>query len=227
MKLFYYPWAPYTRKVLLAAFEKESVFEPVLTSPFDKTAKAALKAAHPLATIPLLVLDSDEPMTESVIIVEHFDLGSDRGPKLLPTDPRAALVVRALDRFIDSHLMSPTQYLAFATRKPVEQQNTEKIRAQRNTVETAIGLMDARLGKHPFLAGEEIRMADLSLTASIACQLLDGTQSSLERWPNLTRWFKTMIARPSFKRVVEECSRVPPPGLDPQLVQREVDGLVP
>lgn len=213
MKLFHYPHAPFTRKVLLAAFEKEIAFDEQICPPFEREAKAALRAVHPLATVPLLVADDGEVMTESSIIIEHLDMVSTRGPMLLPADPRAALRVRALDRFSDAHLMGPTAYLAWATRKPAETQNTEKIQAQRGIVETALGLADRRLAEQPFFAGDALTMADLSPTAAIACQLSDGTLKDLDRWPNVVRWYEGMLARPSFQRILDACSKVPlPPG---------------
>lgn len=213
MKLSNYPHAPYSRKVLLAAYEKEVAFESVVCPPFDREAKEALKRVHPLATVPLLVADDGEVMTESSIIIEYLDQVSTRGPELLPSDRRAALRARAFDRFSDSNLMGPTAYLAWALRKPVETQNTEKIAAQRKTLETALALADAALGKHAFCAGDAITIADLSPAAAISCQLSDKTIPGLDAWPNVKRWFEAMKARPSFVRIFEDCTRVPlPPG---------------
>lgn len=213
MKLLHYPHAPYTRKVLLAAYEKEVAFDEQICAPFEREAKAALKAIHPLGTVPLLVSDDGELLTESSIIVEHFDMISDRGPRLVPRDPREALRVRALDRFSDSHLMGPTAYLAWAMRKPAETQNSEKIRAQLGVVETALGIADERLARHAFMAGDALTMADLSPVAALACQLSDGSLKNLERWPNVTRWYEAMLARPSYDRLRRACAKVAlPPG---------------
>lgn len=212
MKLVHYPHAPYSRKVLLAAYEKAIAFDADICAPFDRAAKEALRTIHPLATVPLLK-DGDEVMTESSIIVEHFDISSDQGPRLIPRGPRIALRARAFDRFGDSHLIGPTAYLAWATRKPLDEQNTDKIRAQRGILETALALADAELKVRAFLAGDAISMADLSPTAAISCLLADRTLPDLARWPNVGRWYQAMTARPSFIRITDECAKVAlPPG---------------
>jgi len=212
MKLLHYPHAPYSRKVLLAAYEKGVAFESEICAPFEKAAKERLRGIHPLGTVPLLV-DGDEIMTESSIIVEYFDLASESGPVLVPRDPRVALRARTIDRFGDSYLMGPTAYLAWSLRKTVETQNTDKIRSQRATVETALGLADGWLGERAFLAGDALTMGDLSPVSAISCLLSDRTLPDLSCWPNVARWYQAMIARPSFVKVLEECAKVPlPPG---------------
>lgn len=212
MRLLHYPHAPYSRKVLLAAYEKGVVFESELCAPFERAARERLRAVHPLATVPILI-DGAEVLTESSIIVEHFDLASDLGPMLVPRDARAALRVRACDRFGDAHLMGPTAYLAWSLRKAPELQNVDKIRAQRGVVDTALDLLDRSLTAQAFLAGDAITMADLSPAAAISCLLSDRTVPDLARWPAVARWYGTMITRPSFLRILEECTKVAlPPG---------------
>ncbi len=212
MKLLHYPHAPYSRKVLLAAYEKEVSFDGEICAPFERPAKERLRALHPLATVPLL-LDGEETFTESSIIVEYFDLASKRGPLLVPHDAQVALRARAIDRFADAHLMSPTAYLAWSTRKPAEQQNTEKIRAQRGVVDTALGFLDRWLAGSPFLVGDALTMADLSPVSAISCLLSDRTIPDLTPWPNVARWYEAMIGRPSFVALLAECAKVPlPPG---------------
>lgn len=210
MKLFHYPHAPYSRKVLLAAYEKGVDFESILSRPWEKEEKAALKAAHPLATVPLLV-DGDEVFTESSIAVERLDQATQGGTRLIPADPREALRVRAWDKLGDSHLMGPTAYLAWSLRKTPETQNVEKIKAQRNTLEIALRLANEQLGKTTFLGGDALTMADLSPVSAISCLLSDKTIPGLDAWPNVARWYRDVTARPSFVRILEECKAVPLP----------------
>jgi glutathione S-transferase len=212
MKLYYYPYAPYSRKVLLAAHERGVTFERDVCAPFIPTDKKRLKAAHPLATVPLLV-DGDDVFTESSLIVEHFDLVAGDDRPLIPRDPRRALPVRAMDRFGDSHLMGPTAYIAWASRKPEEKQNTEKLRAQRDVIDIAMRILEGICSRQAFLVGEELSLGDLSPAAAISCMLVDKTLATLDPWPNVERWYKGIIERPSFVAILDECKTVPlPPG---------------
>ncbi len=212
MRLFYYPHAPFSRKVLLAAYEKGVPFERRLSRPFVPEEKAELKAIHPLATLPLLV-DGDDVFTESSVIAEAFDLASTAGATLVPRDPRAALRVRALERLSDSHLMGPTAYLAWALRKTPETRNTEKIAAQRKNLEIALAILERELETHAFVFGDAITLADLSPVAALSSMLVDGTLTDLARWPAVAAWYARSTGRPSFQAIVEECRTVPlPPG---------------
>lgn len=211
-KLFYYPHAPYSRKVLFAAYEKRVSFERAVCKPFEPADKAALRAVHPLATVPLLVTD-DGVWTESSVIVEYFGLVSAEGPKLIPDDPREALQVRALDRLADAHLMGPTAYLGWALRKPPETQNLEKIAGQRRALETALGLLEERLARHAWVSGADVGFADCSPVGALSSALFDGTLKDLTPWPAVTRWYERIVERPSFRAVLEDCRSVDlPPG---------------
>ncbi len=210
--LHYYPQAPYSRKVLLAAHEKQIVFEKVICPPHDVAAKQRLRVVHPLATVPLLV-DGDAVLTESSIIVEHFDLISDRGPRLISDDRATALRQRALDRFSDAHVIAPSTYIVWTMRKPPAEQNVEKMRAERAALAVALGILDAALEREEFVAGEAITIADMAPAASVSCMLMDGVLADLTAWPSLARWYDAMIKRPSFLAIFEECATVPlPPG---------------
>jgi glutathione S-transferase len=212
VRLFYYPHAPYSRKVLLAAYERGVSFERELSLPWDGEHRKKLRAVHPLATLPLLE-DGDDLVTESSLEVEWIDLAGTTGERLVPGDAREAIRVRSWDRFGDSHLMGPTVYLAWSLRKPVEQQNPDKIASQRKTVDTALTIADRRLQGRSFLAGDRLSMADLSSFAALSCMLSDKTLADLATWPSLAAWYERVASRPSFAGITDECATVPlPPG---------------
>ena len=212
MRLVHYPHAPYSRKVLLAAYETETAFDSEICPPFSAATRGTLDAFVPLATVPLLI-DGDLTLTESSIIVEHFDLLSTRGARLLASDPREALRARAIERFCDANLIGPTVYLAWSLRKPEASQNGPHIAAERTKLETALSMVDGWIGERRFVLGDQFSFADLSPAAAISCLLTDGTIRDLDRWKNVARWYHDISSRPSFARIVEECRSVSlPPG---------------
>src|SRR5262249_8145903 len=57
VKLFYWPRSPYTKKILLAAYEKDFPFHELeKVPPYDAAAMKRLRTMQPLATVPLLLL---------------------------------------------------------------------------------------------------------------------------------------------------------------------------
>jgi len=214
MLLFHYPWAPYARKALLAAYETGAVFDEELTPPFSATHMRALRerTSYPLATVPLLLLDDGSYFSESSSIVEYFDLTKRRGPDLVPSDPHAALQVRALDRLAEA-ILSPTMYLTWALRKPAGVRNDKRIEETFAKLRPTLDVYEQRLAKHPFVFGESFTMADIGPACGISVMLADRSieRAFLVEWPSLRRWFESVEARPSFRQLLERADLVPRP----------------
>ena len=210
MKLYLFPHAPYSRKVLLAVYEKGIEIQKETVSPDDKAARQTLKAFYPIFTLPLLVLSDGTPLPESSIIIEHLELTSPAEPRLLPTYPMDALRVRAFDRLGDQ-LLAATAYLAFALGKPTEKQNAERIAVNKKVVHAALGLLDHALQERTFLHGEGLSLADLGPACAVASLLSDRSLESVKAWAGVERWFAGITARPTWQRIVSDCLAVPPP----------------
>ncbi len=211
--LFHYPWAPYARKALLAAYETQAEFSEEITPPFSTEHMARLRArTFPLATVPLLLLDDDEFLSESTSIVEYFDMERSGGPALVPTAPRAALSVRALDRLAEA-ILGPTMYLTWALRKPPEKQNTHRLKETMDRLDTTFRVYDKRLATTQYVFGDELTMADLGPSSGISVMLADRSirRSDLDAYPSLKRWYETIERRPAWKKMNESAERVPRP----------------
>ncbi|MGH7327970.1 MAG: glutathione S-transferase family protein, partial [Polyangiaceae bacterium] len=103
MKLYLYPPAPFSRKVLLATYERGISLDLTVVTPFDPVAKEAMRKIHPIVSLPLLVTDSGSVIPESSVIAEYLDLITPGDP-LLDRDPLAALPMRSFDRYGDQLL---------------------------------------------------------------------------------------------------------------------------
>jgi glutathione S-transferase len=210
MKLYMFPHSPYSRKVLLAIYEKGLTVDSETVIPHDRSAKERLLGIYPIFTLPLLVLDDGSPLPESSIIVEHLDLMSAAGPLLLPADPKEALHVRAWDRLGD-HLLAATAYLAFALGKPAEKQNAERIAANRRMVRAVLDLVERKLLVSTYLHGDGLTLADLGPLCAVASLLSDGSLGGLEPWPGVASWFARVTSRLSWQRIGDDCRAVPLP----------------
>src|ERR1700749_875684 len=96
LTLYAHPFSSYCQKALIALYENDTPF--TYRSLEDASANAELAALWPIRKFPLLV-DDGQVVAEASIIVEHLDLHHPGPVRLLPGDPRAALEVRAMDRF--------------------------------------------------------------------------------------------------------------------------------
>jgi glutathione S-transferase len=209
-KLFHYPWAPYARKALLAAYELEVEVEEVITPPFDEGHMAELRhKTFPLATVPLLLLENGEFLSDSSLIVEYFDLHCHRPHTLFPWDCSDALKVRALDRFAEA-LLAPTVFLTWALRKPEYAQNARKIEQAFGRVSIACELLDAMLAGKNFVYGDSFTMADIGPSCALSILIADGSigQDYLNQFLHVRTWFNGLLARPSWQRLLARADSI-------------------
>ncbi len=63
------------------------------------------------------------------------------------------------------------------------------------------GVLDKRLEPRPYLAGEEVSIADFATLPWVFRH--DWQEVDLGRFPNVRRWYDTMMARPALQRGME------------------------
>src|SRR5688500_7734270 len=103
MKLYYFPRSTYCQKVLLAFYEKQAPFTPIVLYPGNADDRAELAKLTPLSKVPVLVLDNGWKIPESTIIVEYLDAHT-AGPRLIPEDVDLARQTRFHDRIADQYV---------------------------------------------------------------------------------------------------------------------------
>jgi glutathione S-transferase len=192
-----HPFASYCQKALIALYELELPFERVLVEDRDEHVKL-----WPLNTIPVLV-DTDAGLTlpESTTIIEHLD--GLAGGRLIPSDPRAALLARLWDRIADNHVATPMQKIVGDSLRPEGRGDPEGVAQARATLDTAYGVFETHLAGWRSLAGEEFTVADCAAApALLYCRAVHRWDA--DAYPEVTRYVRALLARPSVARVIDE-----------------------
>src|SRR5262245_47765098 len=102
MKLYFSPVSSYSQKVLMAFYEKNLAFEPIIVNLMDPKGREEYLKIYPIGTVPFLKDEAkDWIVPESSNIIEYIDAKYPGGPKLIPDDADAARMVRLRDRFFD------------------------------------------------------------------------------------------------------------------------------
>ncbi|MEQ9248330.1 MAG: glutathione binding-like protein, partial [Nitratireductor sp.] len=70
-----------------------------------------------------------------------------------------------------------------------------------NEVNRLYGVMNKRLADRPFLAGDDYTIADMASVGWVKPYEQQG--QDLNDFPNLKRWFETIMARPAVVRALE------------------------
>jgi len=194
-----HPFASYCQKLLIALYELDLPFEQVLVEGRDEHLKL-----WPLGTIPVLV-DSDAGLTlpESTSAIEHVDALAGGG-RLIPADQSAALQVRLWDRIVDNHVADQMSKIVTDTLRPEGRRDPEGVETARATLTTVYGVLDERLAGRAWLGwAEDFTLADCAAAPALFyCRAVHRWEA--EAHPELTRYYRALVARPSFARVIDE-----------------------
>ena len=199
--LYQHPFASYCQKALLALYELDLPFESRLVE--GEEGREELARLWPMAGIPVLRdEDADLTLPESTTIIEYLD-GLAARPTLIPADAGEALQARLWDRFGDHHLATPMQKIVGDSLRPEGREDPEGVAEARRLLDTAYGVLDARLADRPWAGGTAFTVADCATFPALFYL------RAIHRWDadahaNITRYYGELLARPSIARVVEE-----------------------
>ena len=194
MKLYGSLTSPFVRKVRLVLLEKNIPHELVVEGPADAAGNVA--RLNPLRAVPVLERDDGEVFFDSPMICEYIDSLNDK-PRLIPPagEPRwQVLRWHALGQ----GMMEATVTRMVELRKPAEHQAAAQISKHAARIAAALAFADERVTDAPFLVGNQIGYADLTLGAALDYVDLRYAHDWRSKHPGLARWHAAISKRPSF-----------------------------
>lgn len=203
LRLHFHPFSSFCQKVLVALYEREVPFEPVLVDLSGQDQLAALEALWPMAKFPVLRDEAaDSTIAESSVIVEYLDrFGA--APPLVPAARDEALRVRLWDRVFDNYVEHPLQKAVVDRFRPEGAGDPHGVDEAKALLARAYGLIEAELLRSgsPWIDGEDFSLADCG--AAPALFYASMVVPSDDR-PSLAAYYRRLRARPSFARAVDE-----------------------
>ncbi|MQW88418.1 glutathione S-transferase family protein [Sinorhizobium saheli] len=148
------------------------------------------------------IIDPDGPGGEPISVFESGAilqyLGRKYG-KFYPADERGRVEV---DQWLFWQVggLGPMAGQAHHFRQYAPERIAYGIDRYTNEVNRLYGVMNKRLGDRPFLAGD-YSIADMAAVGWVIPHENQG--QDLNEFPNLKRWFETILARPAVKRAIE------------------------
>lgn len=195
MKLHWSPKSPFVRKVMIAAHELALAerIERVRSVAAMRAPNPAIMADNPLSKIPTLVLDTGEPIYDSLTIIEYLD-GLVGGGRLIPAsgpERWTALTRHALGNgLLDLLILWRNE-----RDKPEDRQTVEWLRAFEIKAAAALDALEAIA---PELDASAFGVAQIAIGCALS--YLDFRFADLA-WrdgrPALARWHATFATRPS------------------------------
>ena len=196
LKLLYTANSPYARKVRIVAIEKRielDLQEVVLADP-----ACIVKQYNPLGKVPVLILDNQEGLYDSSVIVEYLDLHTPV-VHLIPQDNRNKILVRRWESLSDG-ICDAAIAAMFEERKPIEQQSKVLIEKQLDKVLRGLDVLNLDITKKKWCVNETFSLADIALGCMLGYVDLRFKQLNWQdNYLNLAKHYSLLIKRPSFK----------------------------
>ncbi|MDG4894862.1 glutathione S-transferase family protein [Mesorhizobium sp. WSM4976] len=199
----FHPLASFCWKPLIAFYENDTRFNPVIVDLGDQASRAAFLKVSPTGKMPALRDDARErTVLESTIVIEYLAAHYPGPVALVPTDIDLALQVRQADRFYDFYVQALMQKIVGDRLRPKKQTDPFGVEESRAQLRNAYDIIEKEMQEKIWAVGDTFTMADCS--ASPALFYANKVEPFGDRFPTLKRYHDRLLARPSFARVVEE-----------------------
>ena len=201
LQLFGHPFSSYTMKALIALYENRTPFEFRMLGPDHTDNGAELARRWPIGKFPLLV-DGDTTVFEASAIIEHLAAFHPGPVPLIPTDAKAAVPVRMLDRVFDNYVMGPMQAIVGNALRPEGSRDAYGVAQARTTLDTIYAWLDHTLAGRRWAAGDAFTLADAA--AAPALFYADWVHLIGQDHTTLKAYRACLLKRPSFARCIDE-----------------------
>ncbi|MGE0279968.1 MAG: glutathione S-transferase family protein [Rhizobiaceae bacterium] len=202
LQFWFHPLASFCHKVLIALYEKDISFEPVIVDFGDPDSVAAFKKVWPMAKMPVLVdQDRGETIAETTIILEYLELHCG-GPKFLPADLDDALKARFWDRFYDHYVEVPMQKIVTDNLRPEGHNDSFGVEQARVQLREAYGVIDMALAGKTWAMGDTFGIADCAAAPGLF--YANTVEPIGATFPNAAAYARRLMMRPSYARILRD-----------------------
>jgi glutathione S-transferase len=203
LTLYYHPLASYCWKALIALYENDTAFEPVIVDLMEPASAAAFKKVWPIGKFPVLH-DKARGVTvpEATIVIEYLARHHPGRMQLVPSDPDLAWRTRLGDRFHDHYVNDPMGKIVTDRIRPAGRNDPHGVEEARALLSTSLGMVEAEMAGRTWAVGEAFTMADCA--AAPALFYADKVMPFIATHPHAAAYLGRLKQRPSFARVLAE-----------------------
>ncbi|MGB8363666.1 MAG: glutathione S-transferase family protein [Rhizomicrobium sp.] len=200
--------SPFVRKVRVVLFEKGIEYKLEQINPFAPP--PAFVEISPLRRIPVL-RDTDiaEPNTvpDSSVIADYLEHKYPT-PSLYPRVAFARARALWYEEYADTALFQaagPGLFFERIVKKMMGQTPDEAIVAAtlNDKLPPIFDYLEREVGSKSYLVGGGFSIADIAVAAPFVNIEHAGERVDAERWPELARYVRAILARPSFKAMID------------------------
>ena len=203
LTLHFHPLASFCWKPLIAFYENETPFDPVIVDLGDEQSRSAFLKISPSGKMPALRDDArDRTVLESTIVIEYLAACYPGPIELIPADIDLAIKVRQADRFYDFYVQEPMQKIVGDRLRPQGKTDPFGVEQARAQLRNSYEIIEKDMQGKRWAVGETFTMADCA--ASPALFYANKVEPFGDKFPAVNRYHDRLLERPSFARVIEE-----------------------
>lgn len=203
LKLYFHPLASFCHKALIALYENDIRFEPIVVDLGDEASSAAFRKVWPMAKMPVLRDEArDRTVAESTIVIEYLDVYYPGATRLLPADPDREWQTRLWDRFYDQYVQEPMQKIVTDRLRPADKNDAFGVEQAKMQLRDAYKMAEPMMQSKTWAMGDDFTLADCA-----AAPALFYANTVLPFGPaetNLSAYLDRLMTRPAFARVLAE-----------------------
>jgi glutathione S-transferase len=167
--------------------------------PYGGTATPEYRAMQPLGLVPALEEEGGFTLFESNAILRYLCNAHAPATPLYPAAARPRAQVEAWMDFQQTALTKPASVVFQGLiRTSPEQRDAAAIATAIQQAASIWAIVDARLGRHPYVAGESLTLADFSFGPHVHRWFNMDFEGRPEA-PKLLAWYQRLLTRPAFK----------------------------
>jgi glutathione S-transferase len=203
LKLYFHPLSSFCQKVLIALYENETQFEPIILDLGNPEHDAKLRRLWPPRKFPVLRDEKkDRTVPESSIIIEYLAQHYPGKARLIPDDPERARQVRFRDRFYDLYVNVPMQKVVTDRLRPAGKNDPHGVEEAKTMLKTSLDIVEREMRDKTWSMGDAFTMADCA--AAPALFYADKVMPLAEKHANAADYLERLRSRPSYARVLAE-----------------------
>lgn len=203
LQFYYHPLSSFCHKALIALYENDTLFKPVMVDFMNEESTIPFKKTWPIGKIPVLRDEArDRTIPETSIIIEYLDRYFPGRTKLVPADPDQARQTRLRDRFFDLYVHMPMQKVIVDRLRPAGKHDEYGVEEARTMLRTAYGMIEQDMAQRTWAMGDDFTMADCA--AAPALFYADQVEPFRKSHPDVAAYLDRLLARPSYARAIKE-----------------------
>jgi glutathione S-transferase len=203
LKLYYHPLSSFCHKALIALYENNTPFEPIVVDLSDEKSSAALRALWPVAKFPVLRDDArDCAIAEATVIIEYLDAHYPGATRFIPADTDRAWRTRMWDRFYDNYVHIQMQKIVGDNLRPAGGKDAVGVEQAKAMLQKSYAMIDKEMSGKTWAMGDAYSLVDCAASPAL---FYANTVMPFERAQrNLAAYFDRLMARPSYARTLKE-----------------------